>query len=67
MGKPNQESRRNSGTAQPEIESYFKIGVSGDYILIRDDFPIARIAPGDFVKLCKEMFRRNEEALHDGK
>jgi hypothetical protein len=49
------------------LESYFKIGVSDDYILIRGDFPIAEISPGDFSKLCREMFRRNEEALHNGK
>lgn len=50
-----------------DLESYFKIGVSDDYILIRGDFPIAEISPGDFSKLCREMFRRNEEALHNGK
>jgi hypothetical protein len=50
-----------------DFESFFKIGVSAEYILIRDDFPIAQIPPGDFSKLCKEMFRRNEEALHNGK
>ena len=53
----------------PELDltSYFKIGVSRDYILIRDDFPIKEIPPGDFTKLCKEMFRRNEKVLYDGK
>jgi hypothetical protein len=53
--------------ATPDFESYFKVGVSDEYILIRDDFPLAQIAPGEFSKLCKEMFRRNEEALRDGK
>ncbi|MDP1991016.1 MAG: hypothetical protein Q8K00_08325 [Syntrophales bacterium] len=50
-----------------DVESYFKIGVSDDYILIRDDFPIGKISPGDFSKLCREMFKRNEEARRDGK
>ncbi len=50
-----------------DLESYFKIGLSAEYILIRDDFPIDKIPPGDFSKLCREMFRRNEEALRDGK
>ncbi len=54
-------------TAEIDLESYFKIGVSADYILIRGDFPIKEISPGDFTKLCREMFRRNEEALHNGK
>ena len=50
-----------------DFESYFKIGVSDDYILIRDNFPIQSISPGDFSKLCIEMFRRNDEVRRDGK
>ena len=50
-----------------DLESYFKIGVSAEYILIRGDFPMGKISPGDFSKLCREMFWRNEEALHNGK
>jgi len=59
--------RRDLAAPELDLESYFKIGVSNDYILIRGDFPIAEISPGDFSKLCREMFRRNEEALHNGK
>lgn len=44
-------------------KSYFKIGISREYILIRDDFPMTEIAPGDFTKLIIEMFKRNDEAL----
>lgn len=50
-----------------ELESYFKIGVSADFILIRGDFPMGKISPGDFSKICLEMFKRNEEALRNGK
>ena len=50
-----------------DFESYFKIGVSAEYILIRGDFPMGKISPGDFSKLCREMFQRNEEALRNGK
>ena len=61
--------KQNLTQFQPntQLETYFKIGVSNEYILIRDDFPIKEISPGDFSKLCREMFRRNEEALHNGK
>lgn len=58
---------RQDPAAEPDLESYFKIGVSAEYILIRGDFPMGKISPGDFSKLCREMFRRNEEALHNGK
>ena len=46
------------------FESYFKIGVADDYILLRDDFPIASIPPSEFSRLCAEMFRRNDEVRH---
>ena len=59
--------QKDSATAEPDLESYFKIGVSDDYILIRADFPITEISPGDFSKICLEMFQRNEEARRDGK
>jgi hypothetical protein len=49
-----------------KFDPYFKVGVSDDYILLRDDFPIESISPGDFSKLCEEMFRRNERALSYG-
>ena len=48
-----------------DFESYFKIGISDEYILIRDGFPMGKISPGDFKKLLVEMFRRNDEALHE--
>ncbi len=44
-----------------DFESYFKIGISKEYILIRDDFPMLEISPGGFSKLIREMFRRNDE------
>jgi hypothetical protein len=43
---------------------YFKIGVSKDFILIRDDFPMAEITPGEFSRLCLEMFAKNDEVCH---
>ena len=46
-----------------DFESFFKIGASRDYIMIRDDFPICEIAPGEFARLTREMFRRNDEVL----
>jgi hypothetical protein len=63
----NTPTSRQNPDAEQDLESYFKIGVSAEYILIRDDFPMGKISPGDFSKLCREMFRRNEEALHNGK
>lgn len=56
-----------SPAENPELEPYFKIGVSDDYILIRADFPIGKISPGDFSKICLEMFKRNDEVRRDGK
>jgi hypothetical protein len=46
------------------LRRYFKIGVSKDFILIRDDFPMIDISPSEFSKLCLEMFAKNDEALH---
>lgn len=46
------------------LRRYFKIGVSKDFILIRDDFPMSDITPSEFSRLCLEMFSKNEEALH---
>ena len=61
----------NSGKVEPglnqDLESYFKIGISDDYILIRDDFPIDSVSPGDFSKLLITMFRKNDEARRNGK
>jgi len=50
-----------------DLESYFKIGVSDEYILIRDDFPIDSVSPGDFTKLIISMFQRNDEVRRHGK
>jgi hypothetical protein len=47
-----------------KFQEYFKIGVSGDFILLRDDFPMKSISPSDFSRLCSEAFKRNDEALH---
>lgn len=47
-----------------KYREYFKIGVSGEYILLRDDFPIGSISPANFSRLCIDVFRRNDEALH---
>ena len=58
------EARRHEREAgsSPELESYFKIGVSDDYILLRDDFPLESVSPGDFKKLLLSMFKKNDEA-----
>jgi len=48
-------------------ESYFKVGESDDYVLMRADFPLGLIPPGDFKKLCIEMFRKNAEVRKNGK
>lgn len=63
------ESHRRKAPAIKEdmlvkLKQYFKIGESVEYILIRDDFPIGNISPSDFSCLCREMFKRNDEALH---
>lgn len=47
-----------------KFKEYFKIGVSPDFILLRDDFPITTIFPSDLSRLCIEMFRRNDEVFH---
>ena len=47
-----------------KFQEHLKIGVSGDFILIRDDFPMESISPSDFSRLCSEAFRRNDEVLH---
>jgi hypothetical protein len=47
-----------------DFESYFKIGVSDDFILIRRDFPIKDIPPSNFSRMLTEMFRRNDEVRH---
>ena len=60
--KPN---RKFSQTGAPnDFESFFKVGISPDYILIRQDFPVGNILPGEFGWLIREMFRRNDEAIN---
>ena len=49
---------------ETKLQKYFKLGVSKDFILIRDDFPIANISPGEFSRLCMEMFRKNDEVCN---
>lgn len=47
-----------------EFGPYFRIGVSGDFIMMRRDFPMKDISPGDFRKLLISMFSQNEEVVH---
>ena len=58
--------KQQSRKADPSIdfESYFKVGISQDYILIRQDFPVGNIPPGEFSWLIREMFRKNDEVLN---
>ncbi len=56
--------KKDEPESKHELESYFKIGVDADYILLRDDFPIKEIPPGEFKKLIMKMFMKNDEALH---
>jgi|GEM_PF-3603985 len=60
-------TKERAGKVRNEsFEAFFKIGVSQEYILVRRDFPMREISPGDFSRLIEEMFRRNEEVLNDG-
>lgn len=59
-------NRRGKPAEGHDFEQYFKVGISNDYILMRRDFPIRNISPSDFSRLCLEMFRRNDEVLHNG-
>jgi hypothetical protein len=58
---------KNSLSANFEIGPYFKIGISDDYILLRDDFPVESVSPGDFKKLLVAMFKKNDEVRRHGK
>lgn len=46
--------KQQSRKADPSIdfESYFKVGISQDYILIRQDFPVGNIPPGGPDRRC---------------
>lgn len=59
-------SPQDKGSA-PEFDPYFKVGISDEYILIRDDFPMDSISPGDFKKLLLSMFKKNDEVRQHGK
>jgi len=50
-----------------KFQEYFKIGVSGDFIFLRDDFPIESVSPGDFKKILISMFKKNDEVRQHGK
>jgi len=45
------------------FECFFKVGISPDYILIRQDFPVGSIPPGEFSRLIRAMFAKNDEVL----
>lgn len=64
-----EEARRHEREAGSgdDLESFFRIGVSDDYILLRADFPIESVSPGDFKKMLISMFRKNDEVLQHGK
>jgi len=47
-----------------DFEKYFKTGVSDDFILMRRDFPMKDISPGEFSKLLVKMFQKNDEVRH---
>jgi hypothetical protein len=63
----NKTQKKDKATPKRDLESYFKIGVSDEYILIRDDFPIDSVSPGDFSKLLITLFQKNDEARRNGK
>jgi len=50
-----------------DFKEYFKIGVSAEFILLRDDFPIAALSPGKLAEILKYMFERNDEVIHGGR
>ena len=66
-----QSVRRNRELAKTKqkqsLDDFFRIGISGDYILMRQDLPIEEILPGDFKSLLMELFQRNDEVLERGR
>jgi hypothetical protein len=59
-------TKEKAGKVRNEpLEAFFRVGVSPDFILMRRDFPLQSIPPGDFEKLLERMFRRNDEALNN--
>lgn len=72
MGKGILTHRAIGMPARPEkrvldFERFFRIGVSPEYILIRADFPLKDVSPGEFARLIATMFQRNDEECGDGK
>lgn len=67
MGKQQNCKPMQPCCVQDRFRDYFKIGVADDFILIRDDFPMTEISPGDFSRLIKTMFQRNDEVRSHGK
>lgn len=59
-----EEQNRSEDKQSPSLESFFKIGISENFILIREDFPIEAVSPGEFSRLLAKMFRKNDEARH---
>jgi len=55
---------RNLTYNHTDFSDYFKIGMSDEYILIREDFPMDSISPSEFSRLCRKMFRKNDETRH---
>jgi hypothetical protein len=58
---------KSANVRNKPLEAFFKVGVSPDYILMRRDFPLESIPPGDFTELLERMFRQNEKALSNDK
>ena len=60
-------SEKADSDSNPNFEFYFRIGVSDDFILLRADFPMQSISPGEFSSLCRKMFKKNEETRRHGR
>ncbi|OPX95468.1 MAG: hypothetical protein A4E58_02112 [Syntrophorhabdus sp. PtaB.Bin006] len=58
---------RKTAISPRKLESYFKVGVSADYILVREDFPIYAVPPGEFKALILRMFRKNDRVMSHAK
>lgn len=57
-----QRKKQRIGTP-PNYDEFFRIGVSPDYILVREDFPVGSVPPGEFRRLIRTMFHKNAEVL----
>jgi len=58
------EQSQSEEKQSPSLESFFKIGISDNFILIREDFPVEAVSPGEFSRLLVKMFRKNDEVRH---